>query len=56
MWEIFTPREMTAKYKKRGKYLQILHEATCDNNFIVKCFVKSNVARVILLTNCIDLA
>ena len=29
--------EITAKYEKRGKYLTILHEATCDNYFIVKC-------------------
>ena len=38
-----------AKYEKRGKYLPTLHEATCDNYFIVKCLLKSNVARVILL-------
>ena len=35
---------MIAKYEKRGKYLQILHEATCDNYYIVKCLLKSNVA------------
>ena len=29
--------EITAKYEKRGKYWPILHEATCDNYFIVKC-------------------
>ena len=44
------------KYEKRGKYLPILHEATCDNYFIVKCLFKSNESRVILLTNCIELA
>ena len=31
---------ITAKYEKRGKYLSILHEATCDNYFIVKCLSK----------------
>ena len=31
---------LTAKYEKRGKYLPILHEATCDNYFIVKCLSK----------------
>ena len=41
--------EIIAKYEKRGKYLPILHEATCDNYFIVKCLLKSNKARVILL-------
>ena len=39
------------KYEKRGKYLPILHEATCDNYFIVKCLLKWNTARAILLTN-----
>ena len=29
-----------AKYEKRGKYLPILHEAACDNYFIVKCLSK----------------
>ena len=28
---------LTAKYEKQGKYMQISHEATCDNYFIVKC-------------------
>ena len=28
--------QITAKYEKRGKYLPILHEETCDNYFIVK--------------------
>ena len=36
--------------RKRRKYLPILHEATCENYFIVKCLLKSNVARVNLLT------
>ena len=30
--------KIIAKYEKRGKYWSILHEATCDNYFIVKCF------------------
>ena len=34
--------EITAKYEKRGKYLPILHEATCDNYFIVKCLFYLN--------------
>ena len=38
------------KFEKQGKYLQILHEATCNDYFIVECLLKSNVARVILLT------
>ena len=40
-----------AKYEKREKYLPILQEATWDNCFIVKCLLKSHVARVILLTS-----
>ena len=42
--------EIVAKYEKRGKYLSILHEATCDNYLIVKYLLKSNVSRVMLLT------
>ena len=42
--------EIIAKYKKRGKYLLILHEATCDKSFTVNCLFESNIARVILLT------
>ena len=42
------------KFEKRGKYLPILLEATCDNYFIVKCLLKLNVARIILLTTCIE--
>ena len=34
--------EIIAKYEKRRKYLTILHEATCDNYFFVKCLFKSN--------------
>ena len=40
IWEIFSKFlifvEIIAKYQKRGKYLPIMHEATCDNYFIVK--------------------
>ena len=32
--------KITAKYEKRGKYLPILREATCNNYFIVKCLFK----------------
>ena len=42
--------QIIAKHEKRGKYLPILHEATCDNYFIVKWLLKSNVARAILPT------
>ena len=45
-----------AEYEKQGKYLPILHEKMCDNYFIVKCLLKSNESREILLTNCIELA
>ena len=64
-WEIFSvflrfynllTYEITAKHEKQGKYLSILHEASCDNYFIVKYLLKSNTIRVILLTNCIKLA
>ena len=42
--------ESIIKYKKRGTYLPILHEATSDNYFIVKCLLKPNVATGFLLT------
>ena len=41
---------------EQGKYFSILHEATWDNYFNVKCLLKSNVARVVLVTNCIEFA
>ena len=44
-----------AKYDKWEKYLPLLHKAACDNYFIVKCLLKSNVARALILTNCIKL-
>ena len=43
--------KIIAKYEKQVKYLPILHEATCDNYFIIKCLPKWNAARVVLLTN-----
>ena len=43
-------KKIITRYEKRGKYLPILHEATRDNYFIVKYLLKSNVARVIVLT------
>ena len=57
IWEIFSEffmfcnlfHKSLGEYEKRGKYLPILHEATCDNYFIVKCLLKSNVARVTYL-------
>ena len=42
--------EIIAKYEKRGKYLSVLKETTCNNYFVVKCVLKSNMARVFLLT------
>ena len=30
-------KKVIAKYEKQGKYLPILHEAMCDNYFVVKC-------------------
>ena len=42
--------EIIAKYEKRGKYLPILHEGTCNKYFIVKCLLNSNAERVIFLT------
>ena len=69
IWEIFSEflifcnlftslsaSEIIAKYEKRGKYLPMLHETTCDDYLIVKCLLKSNSSRVILLTNCNNLA
>ena len=41
--------EIIAKYEKRGKYLPIWHKAMCDNSFIVKCYLKSNVSRIMYL-------
>ena len=35
---------------------KIFTNAASENYFIVKCLLKSNVARVILLTKCIELA
>ena len=56
IFRIFHILQLIAKYEKRGKYLPILYEVTCDNYFIVKCLLKSNELRNILLTNCIELA
>ena len=33
----------------------ICHDATCNNYFVVKCLLKSNVASVYLRTNCIEI-
>ena len=44
------------RYSNLYKYLTILHKESCNNYFIVKCLFKSNIATVILLTNCIKLA
>ena len=45
--------EIIMKYEKQGKYLALMHGVTCDNYFIVKYLMKSNVASIVLLTNCI---
>ena len=56
-WRIFSEFlifcNLIAKYEKEGKCLPILHEGTCDNYFIVKYLLKSNVSRVILFPNCL---
>ena len=41
-------QQIISKYEKRQKYLPVLHKTTYNNYFIVKCLLKSNVARVIL--------
>ena len=41
-WSLFWNK---TKYEKRGKYLPILHAATCDNYIIVKCLLKSNTRK-----------
>ena len=60
IWETFSEflifcNYLIGKHEKRGKYLLILHEATSDNYFIVKCLLKSIIARTILLPNCLNL-
>ena len=55
MWNIFRVSHimqlLTAKYEKREKYLRILHEATCDNYFIVNaCLNQINQELSYLLT------
>ena len=42
--------EIIEKYERRRNYFPILHEATCDNYFIFQCLLKSNTAKIILLT------
>ena len=37
-------------HEKGDKYLAILHETTSDRYFIVKCFPKSIVVRLVLLS------
>ena len=48
--------EIITKYEKQGKYLAILHGATCGNYFVVKCLLKWNVASITLITNSMKLA
>ena len=38
---------MIVKYEKRGKYSTMLHNVTYNNYIIVKCLLKSIIARVI---------
>ena len=45
--------EIIAKYEKPGKYLSILHKATCGNSPIIRYLLKSNISRGILFINCI---
>ena len=46
----YVTSKIITNYDKRGKCLPILHKATSNNYFIVKCLLKSNVANIILLT------
>ena len=48
--------EMIVLYEKRGNYLPILHEVTCNDYLIITCLLKSNMTRVSLLAYCIELA
>ena len=47
IWE--TRKIFPILHLKRWHNNYLLYEASCNNYFIVKCFLKSNVARVILL-------
>ena len=47
--------EITAKYEKRAKYLPILHEATCDNYFIVKSLFKKNVFYLLIVSGLLNM-
>ena len=50
--------EVIAKYEQitRKLFAIKLHEVTCDNYYIVKYLMKSNMTRFFLLTYCIELA
>ena len=60
IWEIFSEFVIFCNlfHKTLGEWnnSKILHEALCDNYFIIKCLLKYNVSRIILLTNCVGLA
>ena len=49
IFRVFRDLKWYLKYEERGKSLPILHKATCDNYFILKCFLKPNIARVFSL-------
>ena len=46
----YSPSFSYCANEKRGEYLRILHKATCNNCFVVKCFFNSNVAEAFLFT------
>ena len=51
----FKTNEIIAKYEKLGKYMPLLHEVTCNKYCLIKRWLNSNVATVILLSNDIEL-
>ena len=61
IWQIFLEFLIFCKLISRAfrgvkQQQNMRNEATCNNYFIVKCLLESNVARVILFIDYIDLA
>ena len=55
VYDIFQLTTSDNEFYGEREYLPILHETLCDNYFIIKYLMKSNVSRVILLANFIEL-
>ena len=60
IWEIFSQVLIFCRlhcnlFEKRGKCLPTLHEATCNNYFIVKCLLKSNVTILSISRACFNM-